>query len=506
MKTITAVLFLSLVSVVLFCRGEDNIYKITDFDIDQNGTSLNTVAIQKAINQAHTDGGGVIVFPEGTYLTGSIVLKSNVSLRLEKGATILGSSNRMDYTGLNRWLALILADGQTNIGISGEGTIDGQGLELALHTDSLYHAGVIEDPNYSVRLSRPSEYQRPQIIEMVNCKNVNITGVNIKDAACWVQTYDRCQNLFIDRINVYSDAYWNNDGLDISDCKNVRITNCIVNSADDGICLKSHSPSHFNDSIYIGNCIVRSSASAVKFGTASSGGFKNVKIEHIKVYDTFRSAIAIESVDGGFLENIDISDIEAENTGNAIFIRLGKRNKNGEAGSLSNIKIRDIIVQIARERPDKDYIIRGPALPFFHNPFPSSITGIPGAQVKNVSIENVEITFSDNAHKGYAYLPVTRLSDVPEKITNYPEFSMFGELPAWGFYVRHVDGLSLKNIKLIMTGKDFRPAWVFDDVLDLKLESPVIQGYGNQAQIILRNVSDKDIDRQTKEYGFRIVD
>ena len=219
MKTIAAIIFLSF--AYLFVPGKENpkIYKITDYDVHGNGKELNTLTIQKVIDQAHSAGGGTLIFPKGTYLTGSIVLKSNVFLHLKKGATLLGSGNRMEYSGLNRWLALILADGQNNIGISGEGTIDGQGLQLALHTDSLYHAGILKDPNYSQRLSRPNELQRPQIIEMVNCNDISITGVTIKNAACWVQTYDQCKNLLIDRINVYSDAYWNNDGLDISDCK-----------------------------------------------------------------------------------------------------------------------------------------------------------------------------------------------------------------------------------------------------------------------------------------------
>lgn len=505
MKKFVAILFLSISSFVLFGMNGQKTYRITDYDVKLDGKSLNTLTIQKVIDKANTEGGGTIIFPKGTYLTGSIVLKSNVYLHLEKGATLLGSGNRLDYRGLNRWLALILADGQNNIGISGEGTIDGQGLKLALHTDSLYHAGLIEDPNYSERLSRPCELQRPQIIEMVHCKNVSITGVRIQHAACWVQTYEFCQNLLIDHINVYSDAYWNNDGIDISDCKNVRITNCVVNSADDGICLKSHSADHFNDSIYIANCTVRSSASAIKFGTASNGGFKNVKIEHIKVYDTFRSAIAIESVDGGTLENIDISNIEAKNTGNAIFIRLGKRNKSGNVSTLSNVKIRNVKVEIAPDRPDEGYIMKGPALPFFHNPFPSSITGIPEAHIKNVSIENLEIIVPGNAHKGYAYLPLNRLADVPEKISNYPEFSMFGELPAWGFYVRHVDGLSLKNIKLTLKDEDFRPAFVFDSVTDLKMENTLLKGYGNQPQIILKDVSEVDIDKEVTDYGVKTV-
>lgn len=315
-------------------------YNVLHFGAKTDGITLNTLSIQKAIDVANENGSGTILFPKGVFHSGNIILKSNVTLHLEKEATLLGSTNPLDYHGINRWRALILADDQKNIGISGEGTIDGQGLAVDLNADSLYHLGILKDPNYNIRRNRASEYVRPQLVEIVNCKNISISGVNMRNASCWVQTYDLCYNLVIDNINVYSDAFWNNDGIDISDCRNVQITNCVVNSADDGICLKSHSPNHFNDCIYIANCTIRSSASAIKFGTASLGGFKNVKIENIKIYDTYRSAIALESVDGGTLENIDISNILATNTGNAIFIRLGHRNIDGEAGMLRNVHIR----------------------------------------------------------------------------------------------------------------------------------------------------------------------
>lgn len=505
LKTVFGTYFFLSFYLLSFGAETKTIFRVTDFGAKPDGVTLNSAAIQKAIDAANASGGGTVSFEKGIYLSGSIELKSNVILNFEKEATLLGSTNPLDYYGLNRWKALILADGQTQIGISGEGTIDGQGLQLALNADSLYNEGILKDPNYSVRRKRVSEYMRPQVIEMVNCRNVSVTGVNIRNSSCWVQTYDQCKNLMIDHINVHSDTFWNNDGIDVSDCRNVQITNSVVNSADDGICLKSHSPNHFNDSIYIANCTVRSSASAIKFGTASFGGFKNIKIEKIKIYDTFRSAIALESVDGGTLENIEISDIEATNTGNAIFIKLGHRNVDGPVGKLRNVQIRNVKVEIPGDRPDKNYIQRGPDLPYFHNPFPAVISGIPDYDVENVVIENVEITFPGGAHKGYAYLPLNRLSDVPEQVDDYPEFSTYGELPAWGFYVRHVKGLSLKNIKMTLKDTDFRPAYVFDDVKDLNLANPMIKGNGKHDQIILKDVQNITIDQNGTAYGVKNI-
>ena len=469
-------------------------YNILKFGATGDGKTINTESIQAAIDKATNSGGGKVVIPEGIYLTGSIVLKSNVELHLLKNAVLLGSTNAYHYKNLNRWKALILADNQQNISITGEGSIDGQGRQLALNCDSLYFVGEIDEKYFNTRRKRTNELIRPQLVEMVNCKDVKITEVTMLNAACWVQTYDLCRNLVIDKITVKSDAYWNNDGIDISDCRNMQITNCYINSADDGICLKSHSADHWNDSIYIANCTVRSSASAVKFGTASTGGFKNIKIENIKVYDTFRSAIALESVDGGTLENVEINNITATNTRNAIFIRLGHRNNDGAVGKLRNVKISNVKVEVPFSRPDYKYELRGPELSFFHNPFPASITGISGHFVENVTLENIEIIYPGRGNNGMANLPLWRLDAVPEKEAEYPEFSMFEELPSWAFYVRHVNGLVMKNITVRALEKDYRPAFVFDDVNNLRMYGIRIEEDDSGPQIIFKKVTECEID------------
>jgi hypothetical protein len=462
-----------------------------------DGIFMNTEIIQSVIDELNREEGGTIIIPEGTFLTGNITLKSNVGLHLKFGSLLLGSTDPYDYLNEEELKHFINAENASHIFISGEGTIDGQGRALALNIDSMYHAGSWDDPNYNYRRHRPGK--RPKLLNFSNCDQILLEGVTFKNSTSWVLNFDICSNLTINRVTVDSDAYWNNDGMDIGDCRNVRITHCYVNSADDGICLKSHHKGHFNDSIYISNCTVRSSASAIKFGTASVGGFKNVKIENIYIFDTFRSAIALESVDGGILENIEISDITANNTGNAIFIKLGHRNTDGPVGSLKNVSIKNVVVQVPYEVPDLKYQIRGPELPFFHNPFPASITGLPGHNVENVSLENIRVIYPGRANKGYAYIPLHRLDDVPENEAEYPEFSMFGELPSWGFYVRHVKGLSMKEIHLKVLEQDFRPAFVFDDVENLEMEKIKIEPTTKTEQIILKDVNNVQINKVNME-------
>lgn len=223
--------FIFILCGLFLCAGT---IAATDYNALQQGAvgdgkTLNTKSLQSAIDALHEKGGGQLYFPAGRYLTGSLQLKSNVTLYLEKEAVLLGSTSPYDYPGFSTEKelkvnndhfdqALIYAEGAENIGITGEGCIDGQGRELALTIDSLH---------------------------------------------------------------VENRAYWNNDGIDISDCKDVRISNCFINSADDGICLKSHNRGAWNDRVSISNCHIISSASAIKFGTESLGGFKNVTIDKV---------------------------------------------------------------------------------------------------------------------------------------------------------------------------------------------------------------------------------
>lgn len=471
-------------------------YNILDFGALPDGKTLNTTAIQAAIDAAHEKTGGRVVIPAGQFLTGALQMKSGVELHVQEKGVLLGSTHPNHYFKLKRWKALILAESEQNIAITGQGEINGQGRQLALHIDSLFYAGQIDSAMYNFVEMRPKYYLRPQLIEFVRCENITLKNITLKNAACWVQTYDQCRNIVMDSVTTDSDAYWNNDGIDIQDCINVRITNCFVNSADDGICLKSQSAQHLCDSIYIANCTVRSSASAVKFGTVSHGGFKNVVIKNIKVYDTYRSALAIECVDGGTLENVLIDGVTATNTGNALFIRLGERSKKEQMGQLRNVTLSNIKVEVAFERPDYAYEIRGPALPFFHNTFPASITGIPGYPVENLKLENIEIIYPGRGNKGLAHAPLSRLNQVPEKISDYPEFSMFGELPAWGFYVRHVDGLTMKNIRLSIQDPDYRSALIFDDVRNLDLQNIQIQGDQKEKHIILHRTEKIKIEEE----------
>ncbi|HEX6848616.1 MAG TPA: glycosyl hydrolase family 28 protein [Chitinophagaceae bacterium] len=436
-------------------------YPASLFGIYSDGATLNTRSIQFAIDYIHQQGGGRLVFDVGRFLTGSIHLKSNVTIHLLEGAVLLGALNPFDYDrkGLT---ALVLCHNQENVAITGIGVIDGQGRQVARNVVELVHKGLVKD---LFRNDRPEVPIRPMLIYFRECKNVLIKNVTMRNAAAWVQTYDQCKNLKIDSITVDSRAFWNNDGIDIVDCDSVVITNSYIDSDDDAICLKSHdSLGAFCQNVLVKNCTIRSSANGIKFGTASLGGFKNIRLINIKVFDTYRSAIALEAVDGGFLENVEADSFLVVNTGNAIFLRIGERKK-GEKGRLENITIKNMIAEIPATKPDAGYEYEGPIEDMPRNVSPPIIiTGMPDVLIKNITLSNIEIKHPGGGNPQFARVSLNELDKVPEIPASYPEFSKFVELPAWGVYIRHASSIKFTNLSLSCAKKDYRTAIVLDDV------------------------------------------
>ena len=438
---------------------------------------MDTAAIQKAIDAASIAGGGTVVFSPGTYLSGSIFLKSHVKLRLDRSAMLLGSPQRSDYRKLN-FLALIIADKEKDIGIEGEGVINGQGRQLAVG---------YEMPVTQGKWPNAREAERPVAINFRSCSNIAIRDVTLTNSACWMQLYRDCENVTIENITVRNMSALTNDGLDIDGCAHVIVRGCDIDSEDDGICLKSTDKAC--DDVLVEKCRVRSTCNALKFGTASSVGFKNVICRNLEIYDTYISAIALELVDGGTMENVQISRVKITECNNAIFLRLGHRNEKGPVGSFHNVTISDVIADIPN-RPQSAM-----------NKFPTawrhrcttlvtaSITGLPGHPVSDVTLTNISIVYG-----GIGSTPQSdhdrfdHLDKIPECADTYPECKIFGVLPAWGFYCRHAEGVNFENVTLRVKTKDYRPALVCDDVKNLRLDGFHVLSAGKEPVIYLNDV------------------
>jgi pectate lyase len=473
-----------------------------------DGSVLVTSILQESIDRVSANGGGVVLVPRGTYLTGTLFLKSHVELNLQAGAVLLGSEDPRQYkrtdptrspvgTAYGSVMSLLFIQNQERVRITGLGEINGQGRRVANNVLKQIADHEINDPFYG---QRPFEDNRPMILYITHSSEVTLTGITLKDAANWVSNIVKSQDVRVDGIRVESTEYWNNDGIQITESRNVRIVNSYVNAADDGICFKSGDPNGITENVYVGYNTVRTSASAVKFGTSSQGVYRNIVVEHITVFDNYRSAIALEIVDGGVMDSILISDIHGVNTGNAIFIRLGDRNPNRPPGTLQNIVIRNLDVEVPLHPPDEGYPIAGPWVLVPHNRIPSSITGLPGHPVRNITLENVTIRFAGGGRKERAYLPPDSLHLVPELADSYPEFSMFGELPAYGLYIRHAENIVMKNVRIDLVHRDYRSAIVTDDVDGLRIDGLLLNKIGEHPPLWL------DDTRGVQLNGVRVPD
>jgi polygalacturonase len=453
-------------------------YNASLFGIKSNGTTLNTRSIQKAIDYISENGGGTLHFYVGRYLTGTILLKSNVTLHLHEGAILLGSTNPYDYDEVAHNATFIGAYRAENIAIIGQGVIDGQGRELCYNFLDQQQKNIIPD-----RMIYDRAGYRSQGVYLRECKNVTVKGVTIKSAAGWTFEPDQCEDMLIDSVTVIGHDFWNNDGIDIVDCKNLKLLNSFVDAADDAICFKSHDANAASDNVEVRNCVARSSASAFKFGTVSAGGYKNIRIINNKVYNTHRSAITIAIPDGGYADNILIDSLYAYNTSNAIYLRIGARNTSRPAGSLKNVVIQNMYCEIPATKADAGYPYEGPIEDNPRNISPASIVGLEGGHdIENVTLRNITIVYPGGGNEHYACrgLKASDLDSIPEMPASYPEFSQFIELPAWAFWIRHAKNVLFENVTFKAKERDYRPAVVIQQSDGITLKNMVYNEPGGR--------------------------
>ncbi len=421
-------------------------YNITAYGAVNDTTRLSTEAVQRAIDECSQAGGGRVVVPTGSYKIGTIVLKSNVNLHLEHGATLYGSTDLADYRPMKsdyvslrtqtETIQLVYADNVDNVVIDGHGTIDGRGRSFK-------------------KLSWNDEgITRPHLLRFIQSRDVTVKDITLRNSGCWMQHYLACDRVRIDGIKVKNRNNYNNDAIDIDGCHDVVVKGMIADSDDDAITLKSTSP-RLCENVTITGCVVSSHCNAIKLGTETNGGFRNINISGICVKPSEDqtsqyfglprgiSAISLEIVDGGVLENVSVSGITVEGTESPVFVRLGNRARGyyegqiiNNVGRIRDVKIDNVIVRNAGNTG-------------------SSVTGLPGHPVENVRLSNILI-----CHKGGV-----KKTSVPadEKEKDYPEATMWGTLPAKGFFVRHARGIVFDNVEIRTDEPDERPEYVCED-------------------------------------------
>jgi polygalacturonase len=450
-------------------------YNVCDFGAIADAKTVNTKAFQAAIDGCAQNGGGTVYFPPGKYITGTLYLKNQVHLSLDMGTLILGSINLEDYPfnftsfpSRADWYngrALLWAEGVSDISITGQGTIDGRGENFKNLKASPEKLKQVYQSYEAAGRYIPSEgyADRPYLIRFISCRNVRVENVTLRNSGAWMQHYQNCEFVTLRGLNIFNHASPNSDMFDIDGCRNVVINGCIGDSGDDGITFKSTGNATV-ENVTVSDCIIRSHCNFIKAGTESTGGFKNITITNCVLEPSTSdgvifgrreglAGIALECVDGGTLEQVTISNITMRGMTVPLFIRLGNRGrlpvaKGPEAsmGALRNVTISNITALGLRNTG-------------------ASITGIPGYAVQNVTLSNLRFEYVG----GGSAESIGK--DVPEKEKGYPESHMFGQLPSYGLFCRHVEGLNLSNVEFTWVQSEPRPALICDDVKDLRIES-----------------------------------
>lgn len=456
---------------------------VLEYGAIPDGKTLNTKAIQNAIDDVFRAGGGLVYLPSGVFLTGSIQLKSRVTMYLEAGSVVLGSSSIDDYDyhpgpptqGDANGHHLIFAQNAEDIALCGPGTINGQG-EAYWEPNP---AGVPKPEDMwkdvaSGHYMAKNQNRRPSpMIEFAQCRNVRVSGVTLKNSAGWTLRPIACETVVIDGVRIRNPYYGRNtDGFDITASRNVSISNCDILTGDDAICLKSENP--YGDllptkNITVTNCVISSASNGFKMGTATFGAFENIVFSNSVIYTDDSSpfntrvigGINIETVDGGSVDGVCISNIRMQNVRAPLFIRLGRRTPK-EGTFLRNVLIEGVDAAGS--------IIT------------SSITGVPGFRPTDITVSNCRFRTAEAGSSDWAH------REIPEEADKYPESWMMGHLPAYAFYVRHADRVRLRNVEYIADKPDSRPAVVCDDAEDLILSGLEVSSPQSESPVIdLRN-------------------
>ena len=469
-----------------------SVYNVRDFGAKGDGTHIDSPAVNAAIQAAARDGGGVVYFPSGRYACYSIHLMNHIELSIEKGAVILAATptdtkgydmaeefiygrEYQDY-GHSHWQnSLIWGIGLEDITITGSGRIDGRGLI----------------PDYGdLPGFRVGPLKGNKAIALKNCRNVTLEKFTMYNCGHFALLATGVDNLIIRDLVVDTQR----DGLDIDCCRNVLITGCRLNCPwDDAIVLKaSYALGKFKDTenVVVSDCIITGykegsmlnntnlpptakpgysvspdtrnpsqfifrGTGRIKFGTESSGGFRNIAITNCVI--EYCGGILLETVDGGHLEDVVFDNITMRGTNAPLFFRLGARMRSPEntpVGVFRRVLISNINVSDADPR------------------YPILISGIPDHRIENVTIRNFHVEFQG----GLTPQDAVPQDAVPENETKYPEMTMFGVIPAKGMYLRHVDGIELDGIHFRFVKPDTRPLLIRDDVLNLKMNNITVDG------------------------------
>ncbi|MBR2930800.1 MAG: hypothetical protein IKC32_06180 [Clostridia bacterium] len=466
------------------------IFNVNDYGAVADGVTLNSKAVQAAVDACALAGGGTVLFGEGDYVLATVFMKSGVTVEIPKGTRLLGSLDFYDYAPDEKVdyplyqdvshsyfnCSMFVARGCENIAFTGGGVIDMRSVWDEDNVRNIVNRG-------------------PKTISLLSCKQVTVCNLEIYNSTDLAVYFTDCEEVEVYglKMRVYI------DGVSPDNSKNVRIHDCEIEAGDDAIVFKSSYNLNRVDvcrNIHVWNCKLRSRCSSIKFGTETNGGFENILIENIMITDTRITGIAIESVDGAIIDGVTIRNVTMENVNAPLFIHIGKRMRGPEGreiGRIRNVTIENVIARgpyheyeiietYYRTFKMQDHIqypwvflgMMNPKNQFERNPdfdtlklnryvdwqMTSNCCGLEGIPLENITLRNFHLSLDGGCQ---SFDP-----DVPDGHGGYPEVYVYGKiLPAKGIYFRHIDGLTLENITVDTERPDVREPLVFSDIKNL---------------------------------------
>lgn len=443
------------------CSNNSNVFNIKKYGATGDGKTFDTNAINAAISACSEAGGGTVLFPaDGTYLTGSVHLKSNIEYNIEKGATIMGAPNGIDAYDPpepNKWdkyqdfghshfhNSLMWGENIDNITFTGGGEINGGGI---------------------VRNTVPAGDGNKAIAIKVG-NNITFKNIIINQGGWFAIILNGCKNIVIDSVIVNTTR----DGIDLMSCSDVSITNSEFHSnryengridgGDDAIGIKSDyalGKKINSENIVIDNCILSSGgANGIQFGSETVGNFKNITVSNITIKHANKAGIGITSNDGAVIENVTYRNIKMSKIQTPFFISVSNRGRTPEkteAGKIKNIIFENIVADDCYGYVKKRVNT-------------ATISGLPESTIDDLIFRNVFITYKEGGKKEDALI-------TPPYPENYAPRAM-EKRPASGFFIRHARNVKFENLKIRFENPDYRPAFVLNDVKNIQIIKPDIQ-------------------------------
>jgi hypothetical protein len=461
------------------------VYNVRDFGAKGDGTTVDTAAVQNAIDACHRDQGGTVLIPAGDFVVGTLELKSNLTLHLATKGRLLGSPNKEDYhagNGIppgNGNIVLLGGADLENITIEGNGTIDGNGLKFWTGQGDNTGPGQNSAQGY---------FQRPHLIVFARCKNVRMRDVFLTASAYHCTRILNCEQVWFDGVRIYNRVNKNNDGFHFNNCQYVHVINCDVKCQDDACALFGS-----NKWVTITNCTFSTRWSIFRFG---GGQCENITVSNCVIYDTFGSVVKMAARANSRFENITFSNLIMNNVTGPITIGLQSTRRNANpppATSNSASAVKGIVRNIVFNGIRATVAAEGQQFPDMHweqgyregeRRTCITLNGVGDEFLENISLTDVHVTY-----EGGGTFAEAKLRNVPQIAGEYFEI---GPRPAYGLFARNIRGLTLQNVRLEYTKPDVRPAVIFDHVIDATVNALAVQG-NPEAESALRFVASKDV-------------